>query len=152
MSYKFDSIVNKNEAAALKEMIFKRARERSASMTEDLQADVMDMARDSFTSNNNPFARIVEESTEKTVLNHKEPEVAQSEEIGFPQKEKPVQMGAQAQLVREQVSSLAIQNTMSEARASLSNNKGFMGALNFLNSQAAISLARTRSDKFEVLA
>ena len=37
MSYKFDSIVNKQEADALKEMIFRRVRERSNSMNEEVQ-------------------------------------------------------------------------------------------------------------------
>ena len=41
---------------------------------------------------------------------------------------------------------------MLEAREALSNKKGFVGALNFLNAQAAVSLARTRTDKFEVIA
>ena len=41
---------------------------------------------------------------------------------------------------------------MQEARAGLSNKKSFMGALNFLNSQAAISLIKTRGNKFEMLA
>ena len=40
------SIVNKNEADALKEMIFRRVRERSQAATDDVQADVMELARD----------------------------------------------------------------------------------------------------------
>jgi hypothetical protein len=40
---------------------------------------------------------------------------------------------------------------MEEARKTLSNKKSFMGALNFLNSQAAVSLMRTRADKFEIV-
>ena len=62
MSYKFDSIVNKQEADALKEMIFRRVRERSNSMNEEVQTEVMDLARDSFVSNNNPFSQIVEKT------------------------------------------------------------------------------------------
>ena len=57
-SYNYDSIVSRNEAEALKEMIFKRARERAdaldkevkTSYTSDIQNDVMDLARDSFVS------------------------------------------------------------------------------------------------------
>ena len=44
-----------------------------------------------------------------------------------------------------------IQNNMAEAREALSSKKSFMGALNFLNSQAAVSLMRTRADKFEIV-
>ena len=40
---------------------------------------------------------------------------------------------------------------MRETREALTNKKIFMGALNFLNSQAAISLMRTRADKFEIV-
>ena len=40
---------------------------------------------------------------------------------------------------------------MMEARAALGNKATFMGALNFLNSQAAISLVKTRADKFEMI-
>ena len=56
--------VNRQEAEALKEMIFKRVRERAESMnaetqqayTEAVQSDVMDLARMSFAQNtNNPF-------------------------------------------------------------------------------------------------
>ena len=47
---------------------------------------------------------------------------------------------------------MQINNNMAEAREALSNKKSFMGALNFLNSQAAVSLIRTRADKFEIMA
>ena len=41
MNYQLNSYVNRQEAEALKELIFKRARERAATMTEDFQADLM---------------------------------------------------------------------------------------------------------------
>ena len=47
---------------------------------------------------------------------------------------------------------MQINNNMAEAREALSSKKSFMGALNFLNSQAAVSLIRTRADKFEIMA
>ena len=80
MSYKFDSIVNRNEAAALKEMIFKRAQERAQVMSEDTQSDVMDMARDSFVSKDNPFSKIIE-NTKPSVVSQKkcnQPKLSQS--------------------------------------------------------------------------
>ena len=46
MNYQFNSYVNRKEAEALKEMIFRRARERAQSMTDDVQADVMSIARE----------------------------------------------------------------------------------------------------------
>lgn len=153
MSYKFDSIVNRNEAAALKEMIFKRAQERAQVMSEDTQSDVMDMARDSFVSKDNPFSKIIENTKPSVVEPEKvqpakvEPE-QKNEEIGFPMPEARLQ---QNKIINNQMTANAINNNMAEAREALSNNKSFMGALNFLNSQAAVSLMRTRADKFEIV-
>ena len=153
MSYKFDSIVNRNEAAALKEMIFKRAQERAQVMSEDNQSDVMDMARDSFVSKDNPFSKIIENTKPSVVEPEKvqpaevEPE-QKNEEIGFPMPEARLQ---QNKIINNQMTASAINNNMAEAREALSNNKSFMGALNFLNSQAAVSLIRTRADKFEIV-
>lgn len=153
MSYKFDSIVNRNEAAALKEMIFKRAQERAQVMSEDTQSDVMDMARDSFVSKDNPFSKIIENTKPSVVEPEKvqpaevEPE-QKNEEIGFPMPEARLQ---QNKIINNQMTASAINNNMAEAREALSNNKSFMGALNFLNSQAAVSLIRTRADKFEIV-
>lgn len=59
MAYKFDSIVNKSEADALKDMIFRRVQERSKGMSDEVQTDVMDLARDSFVSKDNPFQRLL---------------------------------------------------------------------------------------------
>ena len=153
MSYKFDSIVNRNEAAALKEIIFKRAQERAQVMSEDTQSDVMDMARDSFVSKDNPFSKIIENTKPSVVEPEKvqpakvEPE-QKNEEIGFPMPEARLQ---QNKIINNQMTASAINNNMAEAREALSNNKSFMGALNFLNSQAAVSLMRTRVDKFEIV-
>lgn len=151
MSYKFDSIVSKNEAAALKDMIFKRAQERAKSFNEDAQADVMDMARDSFVSKDNPFSKIIENT--KTENKTVEPEAVEKKQkddgVGFPMpKEVKLQ---QNQVINNQITSSAINSNMREAREALTNKKSFMGALNFLNSQAAVSLMRTRADKFEIV-
>ena len=154
MSYKFDSIVNKHEADALKDMIFKRARERAKAFNEDTQSDVMDMARESFVSKNNPFSKIIENTNninpEQKVKNKQEVvvEPQEKDDIGFPVKELKLQ---QNRNINSQLTAATINNNMAEAREALSNKKSFMGALNFLNSQAAVSLMRTRADKFEVV-
>ena len=146
MTYKFNSIVNKNEADALKEMIFKRVRERAQSMNEDMHSDIMDIARDSFVSSNNPFSRIVESSPVQQEA--KEPEAkAQDNSIGFPVKEPALKQAK----INEQISTAVINNNMLEARNTLSSKQSFMGALNFLNSQAAVSLIKTRADRFEMI-
>ncbi len=161
MSYQFDSIVGKNEIAALKEMIFQRAQARAQALNEDAQADIMDMARDSFVSKDNPFSKIIENNNTNNNIVAKtetkplsvEPEVIETspepvEQIGFPQHELKLQ---QNRTINNQLTAMQISNNMAEARETLSNKKSFMGALNFLNSQAAISLIRTRADKFEFL-
>ena len=150
MSYSFNSIVNRNEAEALKEMIFSRARERSVNMNEEVQQDIMDIARDSFVSKNNPFSKIIENAP--AASNTDKPEVSKKEEIGFPMREIKSRVSTQSRLINEQIAEGEIKNNMLSAREALSQKQSFMGALNFLNSQAAISLIRTRADKFEILA
>ena len=159
MNSNFNSIVNKNEANALRDMIFARAREREKAVCEEVQDDVMDMARSSFKAENNPFSAFmnsvsnVNSNENKTVLSQglASEKSNVSQEIGFPQNNPPAQIRIQKNMVNEQIVSTTIQNNMLEAREGLSNKKSFMGALNFLNSQAAISLIKTRADKFEVI-
>lgn len=151
MSYNINSFVNRNEANELKAMIFARARERAQSLNEDVQTDVMDVARESFVSRNNPFSQIIQNAEEKIQTEGTEVVQKNEEEIGFPQRELKARAVEQERVVQEQLTASAVQNTMNEARNALSSKKSFMGALNFLNSQAAVSLMRTRSDKFEAV-
>lgn len=158
MSYQFNSYVNRQEAEALKEMIFKRARERANNMTSDVKTDVMDVARESFVSNNNPFSQIAAQTkVEAAVTEPKESATSDlheyvetveesSNQIGFPQKN--LFAGSnQNRIIKEQMTASQIQNNMIEARQELSNKKSFMGALEFLNSQAAVSLMNKRSGR-----
>lgn len=154
MSYKFDSIVSRNEANALKDMIFKRAQERAQSLNEENQSDIMDMARNSFVSNNNPFSKIIENTkTENTTVTNIEatPEDVEKNdnEIGFPNPDN-IKL-QQNKIINNQIIASTINNNMREAQEALTSKKSFMGALNFLNSQAAVSLMRTRADKFEMI-
>ena len=132
MNYQFDSYVNRQEANALKEMIFKRARERANAMTSDVQADVMNIARESFVSNNNPFSQILAQQAEEVETTQKveESEVKettalhtfvdeveqQAEKVGFPQKNLFAASANQYKKISEQISSSQIVNNMNEAR------------------------------------
>ena len=161
MNYQFNSYVNRKEAESLKQMIFQRARERAQSMTSDVQADVMSVARESFVSSNNPFSQIVntpaaetttspepvQQSEQKTTALHEYVEAAeaQAQEVGFPQRQMASQAANQSQVIQEQASAREVQDTMREAREGLTNKKSFMGALAFLNSQAAVSLLNKRA-------
>ena len=165
MSYNFNSYVNRQEAESLKEMIFNRVRERSKDISDDIQSDVMDLARNSFETNKtNPFAQFMQpNSTENVdklefsppVENAKSIEEQdnneQHEEIGFPVKQIREQIFNKNKLINEQMTASVVQNNMMETRAALGNKATFMGALNFLNSQAAISLIKTRADRFEMI-
>ena len=158
MNANFNStIVNQNEVNALREMIFARVQERNASMVDLEQEQIMDLARNSFVSENNPFSAIIKQ-TEQQVnpvaqsnADSIEQNSIQSEEIGFPVKHMVPQASNQNRIISEQITAAAINNTMQDAREGLANKKSFMGALNFLNSQAAISLIKTRADKFEMV-
>ena len=163
MSYQFDSYVNRQEVNALKEMIFKRARERANAMTDDIQADVMTVARESFVSNKNPFSQILAQSAEEVEKTQKpaEPKAkevtplgefvdeveAQAEKVGFPKKNLFAASANQYRIISEQITASQIVNNMAEARDGLANKKSFMGALEFLNSQASISLLNKRVGK-----
>ena len=160
MNYQFNSYVNRKEAESLKEMIFQRARERAQSMTSDVQADVMSIARESFVSNNNPFSQILNTPAEETqapkttqpsepkttaIHEYVEAAEAQSQEVGFPQRAMVGHVASQNYMIQEQASAKEVQDTMREAREGLANKKSFMGALAFLNSQAAVSLLNKRA-------
>ena len=159
MSYELNSFVNRQEAEALKELIFKRAKERANKITDDFHAEIMNIARESFVSNNNPFSQTsvqtAEKSapansmheTEKTSALHKYTEIAekQAEEVGFPLKKLAQGLANQNKIIKEQITAAQVQNTMIEAREGLSNKKSFMGALAFLNSHAAASLLNQRN-------
>ena len=158
MNYQLNSYVNRQEAEALKEMIFKRARERANAMTSDVQSDVMSIARESFVSNNNPFSQIIAQTETEEPEQIEQPEVKTSAlhefveaaetataEVGFPQKNLFTAGANQNRIIQEQMTASQVQNTMIEAREGLSNKKSFMGALAFLNSQAAASLLNKRA-------
>ena len=168
MNYQFNSYVNRKEVESLKEMIFQRARERAQSMMGDVQQDVMSIARESFEVGNNPFAKILKQAPEaavepkdevisqpeeQTTALHEFVEAAEAkaEEVGFVHRNFFAGTN-QNRVIQEQTSARQIQNTMREAREGLSNKKSFMGALEFLNSQAAVSLLNRRSKGVDIVA
>ena len=155
-NYKFDSIVSRNEQEALRDMIFKRARERAEALNDniqssyanDIKSDVMDLARDSFVSEHNPFSQ---KSEPTTVVEEKAPEA----EIGFSKRHVETlkaQIEYKNKLTREEIVNKETEANMQDARADFSSKKTFMGALDFLNSQASIALVKTKDKRFEAIA
>ena len=154
-NYSLNSTVSRQEAEALKEMIFKRARERAQALTEDVQTsytnsvqnDVMDLARDSFVAKKNPFSQVTAQvEAEETVKN---------EEIGFAKRQVndiKAQIDSRNKIANSELASYQIDSAMLATREEFVNKTGFMGALNFLNSQATISLVKNKGQSFEALA
>ena len=152
-----NTLVNSQEAEALKEMIFKRARERAENIENDIkssyttstQNEIMDLARDSFVASKNPFTAI----TEQKVETNKEQE--RTEKIGFSQrkvKEIKENITRKNNESTENIANHQVEQAMLDARQDFSNRPSFMGALNFLNSQATIALINKRAKKFEAMA
>lgn len=155
-NYKFDSIVSRNEQEALRDMIFKRAKERAealnaniqSSYANDIKSDVMDLARDSFVSEHNPFSQ---KSEQVQVVEEKAPE----SEIGFSKRHVETlkaQIAYKNKITREEIVNKETEANMKDARADFSNKKTFMGALDFLNSQASIALVKNQGAAFEAIA
>lgn len=157
----YDSIVSKTEIEALKEVIFNRVKERAAALnqsvqenfTSTVQNDVMDLARNSFRSKNNPFMK-----EEKIIDNKKDIAIEPSA------KEKIVQESKQRaeelkEMIRRRNESAkteyfvqAMEENMANVKVDYRRNHSFIGALDFLNSQASIALVKKKSKGFEATA
>ena len=168
--YNYNSIVSRHEAEALKEMIFKRARERAEALTNDVQEeytssaqnDIMEIARNSFTASKNPFSvnnikaepSVAQKTPEKTEPEHVGEE--QKHEIGFPPRKSELSKHGQSpyQIANNDndIVQHTIESNMDEARTALSKKQSFMGALNFLNAQASVALIKSRGQSFEAIA
>lgn len=156
-NYKFDSIVSRTEAEALKDMIFKRARERAAALNEDAQTsystavknDVMDLARDSFVSSKNPFSIKETQVHDVPVTDVNEEETAIAREHVADIK---AQIMNKNRVENESLVIKQVEQTMVDASTGLRNKKTFMGALDFLNSQASISLIKKGGRGFDAIA
>lgn len=166
-NYRFNSIVSNSEQAALKEMIFKRANERAIEMADDIQAsftsniqnDVMDIARESFSANRNPFSQIIKNTNEETKVHasiEKPVEVSSEDNIGFSKRvinnELKERIASNNEVSNKNVADEVLKSTMIYNNTDLTHKSSFMGALNFLNSQASIALIKNKGQKFEALA
>ena len=157
MSTTFNSLVNRHEAETLKEMIFKRVQERSKNLSNDVQDELMSGARSSFVTKENPFAKILNTEVNNVEFEEFEnPEkLSNNEEIGFEQKNIKPNFDVEKKVLKTADSSnysvKEIMLNMQDARTELQSKTSFMGALNFLNSQAAVSLLRKKSEKFDIL-
>lgn len=170
-TYTSKSTVDRQEAEALKEMIFNRVRARAEAMSQeaqtsyvdDLHKDLMDSARASFVATKNPFSLAKPTNTENTAVEAIAPKpeaikakpqektkdyeafeawLASNEMLKF-------QPDTKTKVTNKKIIDDTIASTMEDARGSYENKPTFMGALNFLNSQASISLVYKKGKHFE---
>lgn len=158
-NYDYRSIVPKAEADALKEMIFNRVRQRAEALNKETQdkyttsfkEELMDIARNSFTSPGNPFTQKLERKQADVAE-----QVNKKPEVGFKQREiseniKEV-IKQKNEVVNEVLSHSEVSSVMDYAGADFRTTQQFMGALEFLNAQAGIYMANKNKASFEVLA
>ena len=166
-NYSYKSIVSNTEAEALKEMIFNRVRARAEAMNKDvqdsyinnMQTELMDIARSSFVANKNPFSsQKTTATTDNTVEIDKNEEVVLEKDtnnyegLSFSNNKASFissQIKLKTENSNEEIAKSAVISTMEDAHKSLQNKTSFMGALNFLNSQASIAIVNKTGKRFE---
>ena len=164
MAYNLNNVVSNQEAEALKELIFKRARERAQSLTNEIQTsytdavqtDIMDLARASFSAEKNPFAVNMPRETKETKESKEPKELTKAEKIDTVKrniKELKSQIYNRNKVITQNISADEIEDTMLNARNNFQDKHSFIGALEFLNSQATIALISKHGNKsFEAMA
>lgn len=158
-SYDYRSIVSRNEVEALREVIFNRARQRAEAMANQVQTEyknsfreeMMDIARNSFNAPGNPFGNKINALKEEPVQ-----QAQKTEQIGFEQhtSEEKIQeiIKSRSESSDKVLSQNEVYSVMNSAGTEFEKSKGFMGALDFLNSQASLSLMSSRKPNFEMIA
>ena len=163
-NYDYNSIVSRSEAEALKDMIFKRARERAEALTKQtqdsyttsVQMDVMEIARDSFVATSkNPFAQLAQPEVQEKQTIDEAPVEKEYDGIGFKQRNTENvknQINYKNKTINENVAQTEVTANMLQARNEFGSRKNFMGALNFLNAQASLSIVNKKVKGFDAVA
>ena len=173
-AYTSNSTVDRHEAEALKEMIFNRVRARAEAINNDVQTsyvdniqnDLMDSARNAFIATKNPFSlnnsdntvtaqaeKVEKAETKKETI--KVSEHAKSESYEKFQtwlnsnEDLKLDTEKKTAFANEKLIKDTITSTMDDARSSYEKKSNFMGALDFLNSQASIALVNRKGSRFE---
>ncbi len=143
--------IDMSEVASVKDMIFNKAREKSASlasereesMTQSVQNDVMQDARSSVMNNRmKPFGNLTKNT------NSFETELKQPEPVQENIPDKIPQLKHNVQSVDNSVYTASMRDeAMNEARKQYSRKPTLMETLNFLNTQAAIRMVNKTHSK-----
>lgn len=150
--------IERKDSASIKDAIFRRAKEKANSLAEEksenyssqVQNDVMELARESIkSSDKNPFNQFIDsvgvkktDSPENKLQNE---EIAKLEETYTKEIKRNI----------EKVSNKVYENsvkeeTMREARNQFRQGTNLMATLNFLNTQAAIKMAKNAHSKIRL--
>ena len=148
--------IDRSEVASIKDAIFKRAREKSnalaneksESYTSQMQNDVMEIARIDFQETAmNPFNQF----KESLGLNQPAPEpIAQQPTTNEPKLEEifTKELKRNIESVSNQTFTQSVKDeTMTAARNQFRQQTNLMATLNFLNTQAAIQMAKNAHSK-----
>ena len=110
----------------------------------------MDLARVSFEKKQNPFAKIISTEVKKEVK-----EDTTTEEIGFAQKrvkDLQNQIVNRNRTANKELSDIEVERAMMNASMDYKKSSSFIGALEFLNSQATIALIKKKGNAFNAIA
>ncbi len=162
-NYNFNSTVSSQEAEALKAMIFKRAQERAQNLVEDaqksytenFQTEVMNLARESFVANKNPFSAKEDSVTLKPKTEVESEKTNLPKEIDYANRhisEIKAQIYYRNKDMNDNIANKEVESAMDYARGQNSRRQTFTGALEFLNAQASISLVNKRKNGFDAIA
>ncbi len=161
MSYSLkNTIVSQAEIDSLKDIILKRAQVRSQELANEVQNDLttsfqnelMANARESFNISKNPFTIKEEKPLEEVAPLVDEVTVKETEIVKNQVSEIKTQISKKSTNINTDMTDLAIKSVMENARIDFSNRQSFIGALNFLNSQATISLIKSKGKDFNAIA
>ena len=147
--------IDRRETASIKDAIFKRAREKSNQLAEEksenytaqIQSDVMDIARESLRpSPQNPFSQFMDNiGIQNTAI--KEEKVS-DKDLSKKENVRTVKRNIESASESALVNSVK-DETMTEARNQFRQGTNLMATLNFLNTQAAIKMARDAHSKIK---
>ena len=152
--------IDKSQVNSIKEAIFARAREKANALAEEknesyttqAQNDVMNTARESLNIPEvNPFNQFIKSINNGVSTNNNNPVTAENKaEVAPAEKNEPPQREVKHNIesVNNSNYTNSVRNeTMSAARSQFSQGRSLADTLNFLNTQAAISMAKSVQQK-----
>ncbi len=156
--------IDRQQTASIKDAIFKRAREKAAAMTEEksenytsqVQNDVMEIARESIqASPMNPFSQFMENVGLQNKITEAVDKVQEQQKSEAPKVEMDKLKEIYTKELKHNIESVSNKSfvksvqdeTMASARNQFRSETSLMASLKFLNTQAAIQMAKDSHSK-----